>query len=46
MKVVRVKNLSFNPMEVEVPIPSEVLNENKVTADHSRKIVIPAISKI
>ena len=46
MKVVRVKNLSFNPTEVEVPIPSEVLNDIKVTADHSRKIVIPAISKI
>lgn len=46
MKVLRVKDFSFNPMELEVPISSTVLNEIKVTADHSRKVIIPAISKI
>jgi KaiC/GvpD/RAD55 family RecA-like ATPase len=46
MKVLRVKDLSFDPTEVEVPISSDVLNEIKVAADHSRKVIIPAISKI
>lgn len=46
MKVLRVKDLSFDPTEVEVPISPDVLTEIKVTADHSRKIIIPAISKI
>ena len=46
MKVVRIKDLPFDSNEVEVGISSEILNDIKKTADHSRKVVIPAISKI
>jgi hypothetical protein len=46
MKVIRLKDLPFDSNEVEVSISSEILNDIKKTADHSRKVVIPAISKI
>lgn len=46
MKIVRIKGANYDPNEVEVAISSKILNDIKETADHSRKVVIPAISKI
>src|SRR4030065_477547 len=41
MKVVRIKDFPFDSNEIEVSISSEILNDIKKTADHSRKVVIP-----
>ncbi len=46
MKVVRIKDLPFDSNEVTVPISSDILTDIKETADHRRRIVISAISKI
>jgi len=46
MKVLRMKNVSYNSTEVQVPISPETLMHIKKVADHSRTKVIPAISKI
>jgi len=46
MKVLRMKGVHYNSNEVLVPISPTILNHIKKMADHSRKIVIPAISKI
>jgi KaiC/GvpD/RAD55 family RecA-like ATPase len=46
MNIFRIKDLPFKTGEIEVPIPSGALMEVKKVADHSRKRVIPAISKI
>ncbi|MBN2246981.1 MAG: hypothetical protein JW755_14175 [Candidatus Aminicenantes bacterium] len=46
MNIIRMKDLPFKTGEIEVPIPSGALMEVKKVADHSRKRVIPAISKI
>lgn len=46
MKVVRIKGLNYATEEVEVAITSKILNDIKKIADHSRKVVIPAISKM
>ena len=46
MKVVRIKGLPSDSNEVMVLISSKILIDIKATADHSRKVVIPAISKI
>lgn len=46
VKVERIKDLPFISQVTEVPIPSEILNIIKETADHNRKVIIPAISKI
>lgn len=46
MKIERMKNVKFDNSEIQVPIPSDMLTNLKDTADHSRKVVIPAISKI
>ena len=44
--IVRLKGTPFLSDEVQVPIPSEALEEIKDVADHSRKRIIPLISKI
>lgn len=46
MKIEKMKSVSFVKEEIEVPFPTELLHEVKEIADHSRKRVIPQISKI
>ncbi len=46
MQILRMKDTYFTPEEVEVPLTPETLAEVKEIADHSRKRVIPLISKI
>jgi KaiC/GvpD/RAD55 family RecA-like ATPase len=46
MQIKRMKNVAFLADEIEVPIPANVLLEVKEVADHSRKRIIPLISKI
>jgi len=46
MKVLKMKNVSYNSTEVQVPISPETLMHIKKIADHSRTKVIPAISKL
>jgi len=46
MQIKRMKNATFLPGEIEVPIPANVLLEVKEIADYSRKRIIPMISKI
>ena len=46
MKVLRMKGRQYDSTEVLVPISPKTLNHIKKIADHSRSIVIPAISKI
>jgi KaiC/GvpD/RAD55 family RecA-like ATPase len=46
MQIVRMKNTDFISDEVEIPFMPETLEEVKEIADHSRKRVIPLISKI
>ena len=46
LHVERMMGVPFNPEEIEVPISQEVLEEVKAVADHSRRRVIPLISKI
>ena len=46
MKVIRMKGVKFNSNEVAIPVSPKILKEIKKTAEHSRKIVIPAISKL
>ena len=43
MRIVRVKDLPFIPGEIQVPFPSDLLEEVKEIADHSRLRVIPLI---
>ena len=46
LRVVRAKDVPFVSEEIEVPIPPGVLLEVKAVADHSRKRVIPQVSKL
>ncbi|MBN1834464.1 MAG: hypothetical protein JW820_01370 [Spirochaetales bacterium] len=46
MQIVRLKNSAFAPEEVEIPFASDMLEEVKEIADHSRRRVIPLISAI
>ncbi len=46
LRVVRAKGVPFVDEEIEVPIPPGVLLEVKEVADHSRKRVIPQVSKL
>jgi KaiC/GvpD/RAD55 family RecA-like ATPase len=46
IKVARVKDSPFVGDEIEVPFASELLEEVKEVADHSRLVVIPQIRKI
>ncbi len=46
MQVVRMKGQSFPTKEIQVPIPQHSLTDVREIAEHSRKRVIPQISKI
>lgn len=46
LRVARAKGVPFVDEEIEVPIPSGVLLEVKEVADHSRKRVIPQVSRL
>jgi KaiC/GvpD/RAD55 family RecA-like ATPase len=46
MRVARAKGVPFVDEEIEVPIPPGVLLEVKEVADHSRKRVIPQVSRL
>jgi KaiC/GvpD/RAD55 family RecA-like ATPase len=46
LRIERMREVSFKPGEVEVPISEETLAEVKAVADHSRRRVIPLISSI
>jgi len=46
MKVLKLRGVPFNPIEVPVPISPKILERIKETADHSRSKVLPAILKI
>ncbi len=46
VKVIRMKGVRYVSDEVLVPISPNTLNHIKKIADHSRSVVIPAISKI
>jgi KaiC/GvpD/RAD55 family RecA-like ATPase len=46
LRLERIKDAPFDPKEILVPFPQDVLMEVKEIAEHSRKIVIPEISKI
>jgi len=46
VKVLRMKDVRFKSTEIQVPIKTTTFLHVKEIADHSRKIVIPAISKI
>lgn len=46
LRILRMHAVRFVPDEVQVPIPPGALEDVKVVADHSRKRVIPQISKI
>jgi len=45
MKILRLKEVSFNSEEKQVPISPEILTHIKEMADHSRGKVLPAILK-
>jgi len=46
LRLGRIKGVPFDSKEILVPFPQDVLMEVKEIADHSRKKVIPEISKI
>jgi hypothetical protein len=46
MRIVRMKGPSFSVEEIQVPIPQRSLTHVREIAEHSRKRVIPQISKI
>lgn len=46
MNIERMKEVKFDNKQIQVPIPSDTLTNLKETAEHSRKVVIPAVSKI
>jgi len=46
MHIVRMRGVAFSSEEVAVPIPPDALADVKEVAEHSRKRVIPLISKI
>jgi KaiC/GvpD/RAD55 family RecA-like ATPase len=46
MKILRLKEVSFNTEEKQVPISPEILNHMKAMADHSRGKVLPAILRM
>jgi len=46
MKIVRLKEVYFNPSEIQVPISPEILTHIKGMADHSRGKVLPTILKM
>lgn len=46
IRILRMKDTTFTSEKVEVPLKPETLAEVKEIADHSRKRVIPMISKI
>lgn len=46
MQIMRLKDVPFVGEEIQVPIPPDALTNVKEIADHSRKRVIPQISKI
>lgn len=46
MQIERIKNAPFSTEEIEVPIEAKTLHNVKEIADHSRKRVIPQISKL
>lgn len=46
MRIVRMKDAPFSAEEIQVPIPQDALAHVKEIAEHSRKRVIPQISKI
>ena len=46
LKVLKMKDVLYNSNEIRVPISLKILNHVKEIAEHSRSIVIPAISKI
>lgn len=46
LKVRRMAGVEADPREVVVPISAETLGEVKAVADHSRKRVIPQVSKL
>ena len=45
MKVLKMRDVSYNSAEVQVPISSKILKHIKKMADHSRSKVLPAILK-
>lgn len=46
MQIERLKDASSIPGEIRVPFPASVLTDVKEVADHSRKRVIPLVSKL
>ncbi|MBN2563764.1 MAG: hypothetical protein JXQ75_22835 [Phycisphaerae bacterium] len=46
MRIARMKDTSFRPEEVEVPFASDMLEDVKEIADHSRLRLIPLIRKL
>lgn len=46
MRIVRMKGVPFDGKEIQVPIPPNALSQVKEIAEHSRKRVIPQISKL
>ncbi len=46
MQIERIKGVSFVSEEIQVPFSAEVLTGVKEAADHSRKRVIPLVSKL
>jgi len=46
MRFVRVKGSVFKKDEIQVPISASALKHMKEIADHSRKRIIPQISRI
>ncbi len=45
MKVLKMRDVSYNSAEVQVPISTKILEHIKEMADHSRSKVLPAILK-
>ena len=45
MKVLKMRDVSYDSAEVQVPISSKILKHIKKMADHSRNKVLPAILK-
>ncbi len=46
MQIIRMKEVPFDNREIQVPIPPKALAHVKEIAEHSRKRVIPQISKL
>ena len=46
MKVLKMRDVSYDPAEVQVPISPKILENIKEMADHSRSKVLPAILKV